>query len=53
MIQKKRIFYKTKMSSEIQNLPLHVAITMDGNGRWAQERNLARTAGHEQGLKTV
>ncbi len=53
MNQKKRIFYKTKMSSEILNLPLHVAITMDGNGRWAQERNLARTAGHDQGLKTV
>lgn len=30
-------------------VPQHVAIVMDGNGRWAQERGLPRTAGHEQG----
>lgn len=30
-------------------LPRHVAIVMDGNGRWAQERGLPRTAGHEAG----
>ncbi|MFN8125625.1 MAG: isoprenyl transferase [Candidatus Nanopelagicales bacterium] len=30
-------------------LPRHVAIVMDGNGRWAKERGLPRTAGHEQG----
>lgn len=35
------------------NLPLHVAITMDGNGRWAQQQKLPRTAGHDQGLHTV
>lgn len=35
------------------NLPLHVAITMDGNGRWATLRNLPRTSGHDQGLHTV
>ena len=35
------------------NLPLHVAITMDGNGRWSQQRKLPRTAGHDQGLHTV
>lgn len=35
------------------NLPLHVAITMDGNGRWATLRKLPRTAGHDQGLHTV
>lgn len=40
--------------SEIMNaLPLHVAITMDGNGRWAQNKNLPRTSGHDQGLKTA
>ena len=32
-----------------QNLPHHVAIVMDGNGRWAKERGLPRTAGHERG----
>jgi len=30
-------------------IPQHVAVVMDGNGRWAQERGLPRTAGHEQG----
>ncbi len=34
-------------------LPLHIAIIMDGNGRWAKERNLNRTKGHEAGAKTV
>lgn len=36
-----------------ENLPLHVAITMDGNGRWAEKRKLPRTSGHDQGLHTV
>jgi undecaprenyl diphosphate synthase len=31
----------------------HVGIIMDGNGRWATKRGLPRTAGHEEGLKTV
>ncbi|MGI8954112.1 MAG: polyprenyl diphosphate synthase, partial [Nocardioidaceae bacterium] len=30
-------------------VPQHVAIVMDGNGRWAKQRNLPRTAGHERG----
>ena len=30
-------------------VPRHVALVMDGNGRWAQERGLPRTAGHEAG----
>jgi len=34
-------------------LPCHVAIVMDGNGRWAQQRSLPRTAGHREGVKTV
>ena len=34
-------------------LPQHLAIIMDGNGRWAKERGLNRTAGHEEGAKTV
>jgi undecaprenyl diphosphate synthase len=35
------------------NLPAHVAIIMDGNGRWAKRRGLPRTAGHKAGVKTV
>ena len=38
--------------SEI-TIPNHIAIIMDGNGRWAKERGLNRTAGHEEGAKTV
>ena len=34
-------------------LPQHIAIIMDGNGRWAKERGLKRTAGHEEGAKVV
>lgn len=42
------------MSIEVnENLPQHIAIIMDGNGRWAKERGLKRTAGHEEGAKTV
>lgn len=35
------------------NLPKHIAIIMDGNGRWAKERGLKRTAGHEEGARVV
>ena len=41
------------MAVDKENLPLHVAITMDGNGRWAQERKLPRTSGHDEGLRTA
>ncbi|MFH1394695.1 MAG: isoprenyl transferase [Candidatus Omnitrophota bacterium] len=34
-------------------LPRHVAIIMDGNGRWAKKRNLPRIMGHRSGVKTV
>ncbi|WP_019119152.1 isoprenyl transferase [Brevibacillus massiliensis] len=34
-------------------IPQHVAIIMDGNGRWAKQRNLPRIAGHRAGMKTV
>jgi undecaprenyl diphosphate synthase len=34
-------------------LPRHIAIIMDGNGRWAKERGLPRIAGHEQGAQSV
>jgi len=35
------------------NMPAHVAIIMDGNGRWAKMRGLPRVAGHHSGMKTV
>jgi undecaprenyl diphosphate synthase len=39
--------------SEIAPVPQHVAIIMDGNGRWAQARGLARVEGHEEGAVSV
>lgn len=45
-----------KLLDELQrrgNVPGHVAIIMDGNGRWAKSRGLDRIAGHEAGVRTV
>ena len=36
-----------------KNLPIHVAVIMDGNGRWAKRRGFARTLGHEKGVDAV
>jgi undecaprenyl diphosphate synthase len=36
-----------------QKLPRHVAIIMDGNGRWAKQRSLSRIRGHEEGAESV
>ncbi len=35
------------------SIPRHIAIIMDGNGRWAKERGLPRLKGHERGVETV
>lgn len=37
----------------MSRIPRHVAVIMDGNGRWAKARNLERSAGHVQGVSTV
>lgn len=36
-----------------ENIPAHVAIIMDGNGRWAKKRLMPRVAGHKRGMETV
>ncbi len=38
---------------ELSKLPRHIAIIMDGNGRWAKKKSLPRVFGHKQGVKTV
>ena len=41
------------MSSSIKTVPRHIAIIMDGNGRWAKSRGLSRIKGHEAGAQAV
>lgn len=43
----------TKAVPVVATVPRHVAIIMDGNGRWAKKRLLPRIAGHKQGVETV
>tara|TARA_X000000368_G_scaffold418295_1_gene417459 strand:- start:1980 stop:2714 length:735 start_codon:yes stop_codon:yes gene_type:complete len=43
--------FKEKINSN--NLPLHIAITMDGNGRWAKTKGKFRVFGHKNGIKAV
>ncbi len=46
---------KKKMTHEVDynNLPTHIGIIMDGNGRWAKKRGLPRSAGHSAGARTL
>ncbi|MDO9808932.1 isoprenyl transferase [Glaesserella parasuis] len=41
------------MNIDLQNMPQHVAIIMDGNGRWAKQRGKLRVFGHIKGVKAV
>ncbi|HVE51719.1 MAG TPA: polyprenyl diphosphate synthase [Casimicrobiaceae bacterium] len=43
----------TREIPEQRDVPRHVAIIMDGNGRWAKTRHLPRVAGHKRGVETV
>ncbi len=54
--KKRRLRSKALGEIDPNNLPKHVGIIMDGNGRWAQKRGLPRSAGHKAGaqnLKTI
>ncbi|MEQ9619088.1 MAG: isoprenyl transferase [Deltaproteobacteria bacterium] len=46
---------KGKLESSIDEdkLPSHIAVIMDGNGRWAEKKNLDRISGHREGMKSV
>lgn len=51
-------FFTNKQSEEPihdsgDNTPEHVAVIMDGNGRWAKKRGMTRAAGHKEGISTV
>ncbi|HHV38661.1 MAG TPA: di-trans,poly-cis-decaprenylcistransferase [Tepidimicrobium sp.] len=51
MVKDRVLELKNKI--DLKNLPEHIAIIMDGNGRWAKRRSLPRTAGHQEGMKRV
>jgi undecaprenyl diphosphate synthase len=56
MLQRIRKWLKSEdktLEISSQNIPAHVAIIMDGNGRWAKKRGLPRIAGHRAGMKAV
>jgi undecaprenyl diphosphate synthase len=46
---------RTKLESRIDktNIPAHIAIIMDGNGRWAERKGIDRISGHREGMKSV
>ena len=43
----------TRGVPEVRDVPRHVAIIMDGNGRWAKQRLLPRVAGHRKGVEAL
>lgn len=57
MLQKIRKWFNNNQQEKSElsrlNIPNHVAIIMDGNGRWAKRRGLPRIAGHRAGMKAV
>lgn len=48
-----RLFRKKKAAADTGVLPVHIAIIMDGNGRWARKRGLPRNVGHREGAGTI
>ena len=51
--EEKRIATGKRLDIDPNSIPRHIAVIMDGNGRWATERGLPRFHGHEQGGKVV
>lgn len=51
--QKKQDANQLMAEINLEKLPRHIAIIMDGNGRWAQKRNLPRTLGHRAGVESL
>ena len=47
------MLFKKKKELDINNIPKHIAIIMDGNGRCAKKRGLSRSMGHREGSKTL
>jgi undecaprenyl diphosphate synthase len=49
----RRAISSTQAIPDVGAVPVHIAIIMDGNGRWAKKRFMPRVAGHKRGVETV
>lgn len=47
------VLENTSTTTELKHIPAHVAIIMDGNGRWAKKRGMPRLVGHRQGVENI
>ena len=50
---KSREVNSQEIDLDYNNIPEHIAIIMDGNGRWAKARKMPRTMGHKAGVETI
>ena len=46
-------FDELNKALDLQNVPVHIAVIMDGNGRWATRRGLPRAMGHRAGVESL
>ncbi|WP_294156390.1 isoprenyl transferase [uncultured Clostridium sp.] len=53
MFRTKREEQNNEIELDMNNIPNHIAIIMDGNGRWAKEKKLPRSMGHKAGVETI
>ncbi|MGL5083024.1 MAG: isoprenyl transferase [Microcoleaceae cyanobacterium] len=53
MSAKQKVLQELPTDLDPNRLPRHIAVIMDGNGRWAKQRGLPRTMGHRQGVDTL
>lgn len=52
-LRKPKSIEESQIGLDMDRIPKHIGIIMDGNGRWAKERNLPRTMGHKAGVETI
>ncbi|MBU5590824.1 isoprenyl transferase [Clostridium sp. MSJ-4] len=53
IFKKKLVNNEEHIELDMNNIPKHIAIIMDGNGRWAKKKNLPRTMGHKAGVEAI
>ena len=53
IFKKKKLLIIDDCSIDMNNIPKHIGIIMDGNGRWAKKRNLPRNIGYKAGVEAL